>query len=331
MTNTSSSASAGPANTAGAVAALSVLPDMTAAHLSGVLLVSGQTEPEVTQLQPTQRSSPVLVDVATAASNKYRECEVIEYGPAASTVGDQVMWMNLNDVPLLRVVLEDSEDLANLAQFDPGKTKMADIRMVAIRTEILGTAAVFVQALRGGQVVARSSRFGVLVKKGVIDVPKEQILLLTTEVTAVVFENYVFFSDRAAFQRLFQLIAELQAQATATFQEITADLRIQGLETMLAAVTGHPSMLGKMASIQRKIDQYPQYKRAMTMANLLKFAREHPEYRVELSGDGDGAELVFRNDPQHRFKILKLLDDDHLRSELTTLEYEVNSKGLPVG
>jgi hypothetical protein len=40
---------------------------------------------------------------------------------------------------------------------------------------------------------------------------------------------------------------------------------------------------------------------------------------------------VFRNDPQHRFKILKLLDDDHLRSELTTLEYEANSKGLPVG
>lgn len=54
------------------------------------------------------------------------------------------------------------------------------------------------------------------------------------------------------------------------------------------------------------------------------------ECQVELLGEGVDAKLVFRPDPQHRFKILKLLDDDYLRSELTALEHESNSKGPPI-
>ena len=102
------------------------------------------------------------------------------------------------------------------------------------------------------------------------------------------------------------------------------------LREMAAAVTGSPAMLGKMASIQRKVNQYPQYRQALTMPRLLAFVVDHPECGVEIVGEGDSAEFVYRNDPQHRFKILKLLDDDYLRSELTRLEYEANSKSAPI-
>jgi hypothetical protein len=37
-------------------------------------------------------------------------------------------------------------------------------------------------------------------------------------------------------------------------------------------------------------------------------------------------QLVFHPDPQNRWRILKLLDDDYLHSSLTTVDYEVNSK-----
>jgi hypothetical protein len=91
------------------------------------------------------------------------------------------------------------------------------------------------------------------------------------------------------------------------------------------------TMLGKVASIQRKLDTYPQYREALTMTKLKEFVETHPECGVEMTGDGDEASFVFRNDIQHRFKILKLLDDDFLRSELTRLEYEANSKSAPIG
>jgi hypothetical protein len=331
MTIATEAAADDPPSKAGAVESLATLPDMSAAELGGVLLISGDNDVLISQLQPTPRAAPALIDVTKRVSDGYRECEVIDYGPAASTVGDQIMWVPIDSVPLLETILDDSSDLSNIEEFDPKTMKIAKSRMAAIRAEVHGSAVVFVQALRGGQVVARSSRFGVLVKKGVIDVPEDDILLLGRDVTAMVFKSYVFFSDRSSFQRLFNMLEELQAQAAATFAEVTSELEIDGLDTMLAAVTSHPSMLGKMASIQRKLDQYPQYKAAMTMPKLLKFARGHPEYQVDLSGEGDDAKLVFRNDPQHRFKILKLLDDDYLQSQLTDLEYEANSKGPPVG
>jgi hypothetical protein len=62
------------------------------------------------------------------------------------------------------------------------------------------------------------------------------------------------------------------------------------------------------------------------MPKLVEFVENHPECEAEIAGEGDAAQLVYRNDPQHRFKILKLLDDEYLRSELTALEYEANSK-----
>jgi hypothetical protein len=276
---------------------------------------------------------PALNSVIAGAAEGLTDSELIDYAPATTIVDGQVMWLSIEAVPLLAAIDEQSEDLTSLPLFDPGTESPRDLRLVAMRaTDDDGSSAVFVQSLRGNQIVAQSRRVGVIVRRGVLDVPASgDIMLLTKDVAATVIDRYVFFRDRAAFERLFGFLAELQARATATFQSVTANLRIFGLEAMATAVISSPAMLGKMASIQRKLDQYPLYREALTMDNLSTFVEQHPECGVEMAGQGAAAELVFRNDPQHRFKILKLLDDDFLRSELTNLEYEANSKGAPIG
>jgi hypothetical protein len=45
--------------------------------------------------------------------------------------------------------------------------------------------------------------------------------------------------------------------------------------------------------------------------------------RTEVEGK---SQLVFDGTPQGRWKILKLLDDEFLASEMTSIKYEVNSK-----
>src|SRR5262249_28589821 len=176
-------------------------------------------------------------------------------------------------------------------------------------------------------------RVGFIVRRGVIDAPaaSAEILLFTKEISAIIVGNIALFRDRPAFQRLFGLLEEIREQAAATFEAVTTNLRIEGLDSMAAAVTGSPAMLGKMASIQRKLDQYPKYREALTMPRLIAFVRQHPELEVDIAGKGDAAKFVFHADPQRRFKILKLLDDDYLKSELTALEYEATSKSFPLG
>jgi hypothetical protein len=314
-----------------AVEALATLAQVEQSQVTTVTVVlQPPSQPvQLAMLRPTEEASGALHGIVADAADEYRDCEVINYEPSTSVMDGQVMWLPVTAVPLLQAVTP--VDSANLPLFDPGKSKLTQLRFSVIHAESVQAEVIFVQALRSNQVVARSKNLGAMVRKGVIDVPKRgEFFLLRRDMAAVVTGGVVFFRNRQAFQRLFGYLDELRQQAEQTFALISADLKIEGLDAMRTAVTSSPAMLGKMASIQRKLDQYPEYREALTMPRLKAFADAHPDCEVEIVGDGDAAHFVFHGDPQRRFKILKLLDDDYLRSELTTLEYEANSKSAPL-
>jgi hypothetical protein len=317
----------------GPVETLASLAALEAAPASAVLLAGQPTgqSPEITQLRPTAAASASLSEVCQRAIRSFVDTEVIEYQPAGSAGEGQVMAMNLDAVPLLQLVLADSNDLANLPLFEPRPDAIRNLRLAAIRSETPTVVAVFVQWLPPNQVLARSSKRGFIMRRGTLEVPDGEILMLTNDITAIITGQYVFFRNRSLFQQLTGLLEDLRAQASVTLKTITDKLRIDGIEEMAVAVTRGTTMLAKMASIQRKLDTYPKYRQALTMPNLVKFVLAHPECGIEMSGTGRKARLVFRNDPQSRWKILKLLDDDYLRSELTSFEYESNSKSSPLG
>jgi hypothetical protein len=297
------------------------------------VIVQPANEPvDVSQLRATERAVPTLLEVVRSTVSDWSGCEVIDYGPAALTADGEVMWKAVGEVPLLQAIADESDDPVNLPVFDPTPTRLRNIRFAVLTAQASQTRATFIQSLRGSDVVAQSTRRGFLVRKGVLDVPRSgQMVLLSREVAAMVVGEFAFFRDRKAFQRLFGYLDELRAQADSTFTLVTTDLRIEGVDQMRTAVTSTPAMLGKVASIQRKLDEYPQYRAALTMPKLKAFVEQHPECGVQIVGEGEAARFLFQNDAQHRFKILKLLDDDYLRSELTALEYEANSKSAPIG
>jgi len=317
-----------------AVTALASLSLLTESSVSGVMLIAQHngSPPDISQLIPTERALPVLNDVVHKAAADFMGCEVIDYGPATTTADGQIMWIAVESVPFLKAIVTETTDLAGMPMFDPARAKLADLQLAAMHAVSNSASATFIQSLRGNQIVAQSSRIGVIIRRGTVDLPRRgQILLFSREVAVVVIGENAYFEDRAGFQRLFGYLDELRRRADATFRSITRNLQIDGFEEMAATVTGSTNMLGKMASIERKIQKYPQYREAMTMPKLVDFINDHPECEVEVTGEGDAAQLVFRKDVQHRFKILKLLDDDYLRSELTELDYEANSKGAPIG
>jgi hypothetical protein len=313
---------------------LASLGELSDQPISGVLLIEQRRDdpPELSQLMATTAANDALSAVVKAATGRYLESDVIEYNSAASTSDGQVMWIAIDSVPMLKDIVDQSSDLAAVPLFDPATSSLNRLRLAAMRVDGESASVVFVQSLGGSQVVARSrSKLGFFVRRGTIDVPDDgQVLLFNKDVAAVVVGDIAFFSNRASFQRLFGFLEELKEKAAETFAAITADLRIAGIEQMAVAVTSTTNMLGKMASIQNKVATIPQYRDSLTMPKLVAFIDDHPECEVEVIGEGDAAQLVFSQDYQHRFKILKLLDDDYLRSELTDLEYDANSKSAPI-
>lgn len=317
----------------------SALPEQALQQLHGtgsvndilLALLPPKTPPNVFQARLTRDAASAITEVVQKTASEYVEYEVIDYQPSGSPADSQVMWMNSQDVPLLGQLFSDFEDLANVPLFNATNSNLKHLRFAAIRAEAGTSHAIFLQYLPANQVVARTKRLGLVFRGDTLDTPKGEIVMLGNDFIAVVIDQFIFFRNRKAFQQLFGLIEEMRQQANETFASVTAQLHIDGFEQMRLAVIGSPAMLGKMASIQRKLNRYPEYAKAMTMTNLVTFIGEHPQCGVEITGLGDTAKLIFRNDPQHRFKILKLLDDDYLHSQLTTLDYESNSKNDPLG
>lgn len=87
-------------------------------------------------------------------------------------------------------------------------------------------------------------------------------------------------------------------------------------------------MMRKLSSIADKIQRNPAYLKAMAMDKIAGFLKEQPHIEIDLEGSGEALRFVFHSDPQRRWRILHLLDDDYLRSPLTELDYEANSKNL---
>ncbi len=316
-----------------ALAALAWLTQLGESDVSGVMLVAGKrkADPAYLQLRVAGRAMPALSEVIHGAAQGFADSELIPYEPATTPVDGQLMWIDASAVPFLTAIAGQSTDMASMPLFEGSEEKLGDVRLAALSADANGTSAVFVQSLRASQIVAQSRKIGVIFHRGTIDVPDGDILLFNKDVLVAVVDGVAFFRDRRSFQLLFGVLEELQERAAETFDLATTGLRIEGIDEMRSVATSYPAMLDKMASIQRKLDAYPQYRAAFTMPNIVKFAEEHPECGVEVAGSGDSAQLIFRSDPQHRFKIFKLLDDDYLRSELTALEYEANSKSAPLG
>ncbi|GAA2015727.1 DUF4868 domain-containing protein [Nakamurella flavida] len=129
----------------------------------------------------------------------------------------------------------------------------------------------------------------------------------------------------SAYESLFGPPPGLREQAAQTFASTFGTLSITGAQELREACTTDPTMMRKMLSIERKLAE-PAFRSALTMPNLLTFLGRNPKIAVKVDRTGPAPSLVFETDAQHRWALLKLLDDDFLHSELTSRTYEANSK-----
>lgn len=284
---------------------------------------------EVLATRPTEPLVGALREIVLRYVNSWGERTPIEYGPATTPADEQIMWVPTSIVPLLAGADADV-DAADLKLFDAKKRGIGQLRFSMLWAETDSGRALLYRQLAPRQIVARTGKIPVLQRGDRLDLIEGDTLLIDRSVDAVVVGGYAFFEDRPRFQKLFGFLQDLQARAEETFDDVTSSLQISNLAEMRTAATTQLAMLGKMASIQRKLESFPAYRDAMTMEKLAVFVANNPQTGVQIEGQGSAAKFVFQSDLEHRFKILKLLDDDYLQSQLTTLNYDANSKGMPL-
>jgi hypothetical protein len=179
---------------------------------------------------------------------------------------------------------------------------------------------VFFRAYSPKKELTRRAGFAALLSHGHYDKVDTKIFLFDSEIDCFAWGGYLFIQNVAAFQRIFKYFAELRAKADETVTAILARVPIANADEFRAAGTGQVQMMSKLAQIARK-----PYLNQITMQNIRQTINEF-HLDVQIVQENGQERLLFEANPNRRWLILKLLDDDFLGSIMTNLKYEVNSK-----
>ena len=268
-----------------------------------------------------------LAEIAEGTRTRVHDATPISYGPAVLLPPSHVMHVPQGSATTLNAI-QAAVDTADADAFHPRADHAKNVSMVAARFSTRdGSAATFYRVADPLLQFTKNKVYSLVRRDGQYDrLEPADVLLMRSEFDVVVIGGHAFFFLKPTFERAFGFLDELRATSAATFDSVTTGLRITGMAELRAACTRQPQMMAKMASIRRSMDEDPAYAAAMTMPKLLAYIEDNPAVNIEIAGTGRNRSLVFNPAPATRFQIVKLLDDDYLRSVLTDREYEAGSK-----
>jgi hypothetical protein len=286
-----------------------------------------QAEPVAHRIRIGSTVGEEILSAARAYLSKVTERTLLPYGPAMAVSAGHSLHIDQSRAANL-VSTEASMVTGQVEQFDPRANYAKRIDLMAVRLSLAdGTALTLYRVLKPMFRFERGRFIPLVQQNGQYErLEPQDLLLIDLDFDVLVAAGTAIFDKKSTFERAFGFLEELKANSKAVFATVTKDLRIEGLADLERACTSAIPMMNKMASIARSITEDQAYASAMTMSNLVNFIRANPGCEVEVRGSGHAAMLVYDNTSQKRFKILNLLDDDFLRSDLTKRDYEASSK-----
>jgi hypothetical protein len=252
---------------------------------------------------------------------------LMTYGPAVLIPPSHCMHVPEQTAATLAAI-QAVLNTGDIDDFDAKAGYAKDVTMAAARFSAAdGIAITFYRVADTLLQFTKNKVFSLVRRGGQYDrLQPADVLLMRSEFDVVVVGGHAFFFLKPTFERAFGFLDELRKTSAATFDRVTSGLRITGIDELRAACTTQPQMMAKMASISRSMNEDPDYARAMTMSKLLEYIESNPALNIRIEGTGKNRSLVFDPAPATRFQIVKLLDDDYLRSVLTQRDYEAGSK-----
>jgi hypothetical protein len=235
--------------------------------------------------------------------------------------GDLVGFMAPSDA--IRALLPRLEANTGNPLLDPQSLGRKKVRMYVVSVKESNSG--WIHLLNETNARFRLEQKGVLAaifSRGVYTELEEQALLFGRDFDAIFTTNIALVVQQKSLQRALGILDAVRKQSKTILKTVTTRLRIKNYSEFEKAVAEQLNMVPRLMSINERFEDAE----AMTIENIVGFAKKNPNLQIEFEGPAGREELVFQPDPQRRWKILQLLDDDFLVSDLTKFRYESNSK-----
>jgi hypothetical protein len=309
---------------AAALAALGGLADD--AQVQVVLFSTGQNGFDARRLNLTADLAGDFRALAREFGRRLTDRMPVPYDAGRKPDSYEVVYLPEDGVEDLGDVTAAVADATRLELFNGTPAHAAKLRfyVVGIYSRNPGWTH-FIRAKGPTLRLQRTRKLAAVMRRGTYDRLNVDPLLFDADFDAVVSDGVVLVANQKSFQRALDFVEQAQELARQTIKRLRAHLQIANFNDFRDAASADLNMVGKVGSIASKIAADPAYAAAMTTASVIAFAEEHNIEIDTVEVDGE-RQLEFHRDSARRYRILKLLDDDYLHSQLTDLDYEANSK-----
>lgn len=294
-----------------------------------ILLFSsgGPGEFNVRRINPTQDVANKFRNIASAWAQSVRGRTLVGYSAGRTPSPHELVYLPIqgNDsINTVIALMDEPIDVELYAGAD--RTFDRKLRFYVVAARLPNPGWVYFLKAKGETLRLKRTKKVPLVPVGnAYDELEADPLMFDENFDAVVAGGYALILNQPTFERALAFVEQARSVAASTLSQLLTTVGVTNADDFLGAAGSDLNMVSKLRSITEKMETSPAYAAAMTTERLIEFAEARG---IEIDTEEvDGVrQFVFLRDPAHRYRILKLLDDDYLHSSLTDIDYEVNSK-----
>lgn len=308
---------------AAAVAKLVQLMSSPSARVD-VAVTSGKPKevPDTRSLALDDGARGFFAAAAAGVAAKLAGADGIEpYDATFKPEENEFEWASLGDAPAVELALSRLERFSELGGFSPDdKAFMRHLKYATTVIREGDEVAYLFRSFSRTHELTRKRGITLALRDGRFAAPAERLFQFDEDADVVILDDVLIVIHKRSFQRLFDLLEAVFTEAKAAATTLSGQLPIKNFAVFQEAVGKDSNLADKVIAVIKR-SYFPHLTMQAVEATNMRF---HLGVPIVLE---NGVKCIeFSNLPGERWKLLKLLDDDHLDSTMTQAMYEVNSK-----
>ena len=286
-------------------------------------------EPRLEKLQLLEDVSDVFRSLVLFKLEQYKmdqESRVLEYDFDTKPAPNEIEYLHLNEAPydIIKQQIDDlSKPLIGIQAYEEDRTFLKGVRFYVIvvkpPAKMSEEPICFYRSYTQKNRLRRGTFAVIWSGQGYNKVEAEKVFLFDNEIDCMSRGDTMYTFDKDKFHQMFHFFEELEKTVEESLSKIR-HLPIAHFAQFEQDCRKNPLKAAKLRSIANK-----PYLKRLTIDRLRQFIRKRNlNVKIEIDRDTGREMLVY--DIKSSWRLLKLLDDDYLLSELTAYSYEVDGK-----
>lgn len=245
-----------------------------------------------------------------------RDYELIQYQPAV-TPDRRVVWTYpASDVPFFQTIVS-AFNSTKTDYYDDNVLPYSDIWSIWIKFKTRGKAFYIGKKITSSKVLKSGGTLAWVFRGETFNQVKDDVLAIDDHIDVFISVDDIYFEVKQNFEKVMLYTEILEKTAMSTLSEIKKIDIVEDFDALKVMLEDDQHSIRKLNKLKEK-----DYFKKKTFADYHRIIKE---YDVNIDVDVKAKKFTVSGKAQAK-RLIKVLNDDYLKSELTNLKYSANSK-----